>query len=304
MQNCRICNADKSRQSIRAEHVYGGKKEHKFWHCSNCDATYLSPVPSKEEETRFYKMEFENFMQDRSGKDRNWSTAEAHITSNQDQVKRRWGFLKPYLEENLSLLEIGCSSGFMLDAFTDAGLRCTAVEPSGEFTEFLKMKGYSVYDSLESLMKQQSSVKFDLITHFFLFEHIRDPYSFLKSTLDLLNPKGVMIAEIPCINDPLVSLYSIPDFEKFYWSIAHHYYYSPKSLTYILDKLDLQYELIPEQRYDLSNHLSWAIKGKPGGQGKFNHIFSDQLRAAYKEDLVSKWICDTIFLIIKKPPNK
>jgi SAM-dependent methyltransferase len=299
MQNCRICNADKSNQSIRAEFVYGGEKKHKFWHCSKCDTTYLFPAPSIEEEAQFYKMEFENFMSNRSGKDRDWSNAKAHVASNQDQVKRRGEFLSPYLKKNLNLLELGCSSGFMLDAFTNKGLKCTGIEPSGEFTEFLKSRGYSVYDSLESLKRKTPNVRFDIIIHFFLFEHIRDPFSFLRDTFSLLNPNGVMIAEIPCINDPLTSLYDIPAFERFYWSIAHHYYYSPKSLSYILDKLDLNYELIPEQRYDLSNHIHWATKGEPGGQDRFNHIFSDQLNEKYKKDLKDKWTCDTIFLIIK-----
>jgi SAM-dependent methyltransferase len=295
--SCRICGASSERQRLRADTVFGGREEHNFWHCRNCDAVYLYPVPSLEEEARFYREEFGKFMSSRSGSDRDWSNAEAHRRTNQDQVERRWPFLEAHLHRGMDLLEIGCSSGFMMDAFREHGLNCVGIEPSGEFLSFLEKNKHVAYQSLEEL-RSKNSIKFDLIVHFFVLEHIRDPFSFLKKTYELLKPKGKIIAEIPCVNDPLTSLYIIPSFEKFYWSIAHHYYYGPKSLSYILDKLNLKYELFAEQRYDLSNHITWMMEGKPGGQGRFNHIFSEALREKYAEDLKKHWLCDTIILII------
>jgi len=298
-ESCRLCGAGQESQIIRADTVFGGRIEHNFWQCRSCDAVYLYPVPSIEEETYFYKKEFEKFMSSRSGQERDWSNAEVHVQTNQDQVHRRWKLLAPFLEPGMDILEIGCSSGFMLNAFRKEGLHCVGVEPSGEFIEFLYSNGYEAYQTLELLKKNHSGL-FDLVVHFFVFEHIRDPFQFLEENLKLLKPGGKIIAEIPCVNDPLTSLYMIPSFEKFYWSIAHHFYYSPKSLKYVLDKLDLKYELIPEQRYDLSNHITWLMEGKPGGQGRYNHVFSQELIDRYKKDLKEKWLCDTIFAVIDK----
>ena len=64
--------------------------------------------------------------------------------------------------------------------------------------------------------------------------------------------------------------------------------------------MNLKYELIPEQRYDLSNHITWMIDGKPGGQDRFHNVFSGDLVRKYQQDLKDKWICDTIFLKIYK----
>jgi SAM-dependent methyltransferase len=300
MPICRICDAAEEDQAIRADFVFGGNEEHNFWHCQQCDAVYLYPAPSAEEEAIFYKREFEEFMSTRSNGERDWSGAEAHIKTNQDQVFRRWKFLEGHLSPQKSLLEIGCSSGFMLNAFRDHGLQCTGVEPSGEFVQFLEQNGYSAFNSLDELQQQKPQARFDLIVHFFVFEHIRDPFEFLKQSFDLLNPQGKIIAEIPCVKDPLTSLYEIPAFERFYWSIAHHYYYSPRSLSFILDKLNFNYQILPEQRYDLSNHMHWMMKGKPGGQGKYSPVFSRNLNEQYKNDLKEHWQCDTMFLIIEK----
>ena len=105
--------------------------------------------------------------------------------------------------------------------------------------------------------------------------------------------------EIPCVLDPLTSLYEIPEFEKFYWSIAHHYYFSPKSLSWILDQLDCKYQLIPDQRYDLSNHLTWSLDGVPGGQGKYDNIFSKDTLESYKKDMIESGYYDTLFVCIE-----
>ena len=297
---CRFCRSSSKYQTVRANSVYGGKKEHKFYHCSKCDLVYLWPILSEEEEKKFYANEFEKFMEKRSGQDRDWSRPENHIRSNQDNVRRRMKFLEGYLVPGKSILEIGCSSGFMMDAFKKAGLSVSGIEPSGGFSNFLNERGHEFYYSLDELKRKKSDKTFDIIVHFFVLEHIRDTTSFIKEQLDLLKSDGIIIAEVPCVNDPLTSLYDIPAFEKFYWSIAHHYYFSPKSISNVLDKIKCKYELLPRQRYDLSNHLVWMQEGVPGGQGKYNHVFSEKTFNSYRQDLIDRWICDTFFLYIWK----
>jgi len=234
-------------------------------------------------------------MSTRVGDHRDWSNAHKHIQTNQDQVRRRWKFLEPHIFDSMDILEIGCSSGFMLDKFKDSDCNVVGVEPSGEFLEFIKNNGHIAFETLEEV-----KASFDLICHFFVFEHIGDPFDFLEKQLSMLNKNGVIIAEIPSATDPLTALYDIDAFENFYWSIAHHYYYTPQSLKYILDKMNLKYELIPEQRYDLSNHITWMTDGVPGGQNRFNNVFSNELLEKYKQDLKDHWLCDTIFLKIYK----
>lgn len=295
---CRFCKSPSKNQTIRAGKVYGGLSEHKFWRCEICDLVYLWPIPTIEEENKFYRVEFEQFMEGRSGNERDWSGPEAHIRTNQDQVKRRLEFLKDYIHKDLEILEIGCSSGFMLDAFRENEMKPIGIEPSGVFSNYLKKKGYTFYPNVESLRRVEPEKRFDLIVHFFVLEHIRDTVTFIKEQLDLLKSGGSIIAEVPCVNDPLTSLYDIPAFDDFYWSVAHHYYFSPKAISNILNTIDCKYEIIPTQRYDLSNHLVWMQQGKPGGQGVYN-IFSDETLNSYKDDLIENWVCDTFILYIQ-----
>lgn len=296
MPRCRICNAIEAQQVIRAPFVFGGTNEHNFWQCKHCDSIYLFPIPTPDEEKIFYLNEFEGFMSTRVGDHRDWSNAEKHKKTNHDQVTRRIPFLKKYLKSGIDLLEIGCSSGFMLDEFNKYGANCIGVEPSGEFSEFLESSGHSCVNDISEI----NDMKFDVITNFFVFEHMSDPYKFINEMYKLLKIDGVIICEIPCANDPLTSIYDIKEFENFYWSIAHHFYYTPKSIRFIMNNLGYNYELIPEQRYDLSNHMSWMKDGKPGGQGRYSKLLGEDVLREYRDRLISTWQCDTIFLYIWK----
>lgn len=136
--------------------------------------------------------------------------------------------------------------------------------------------------------------------HFFVLEHISDPIKFLKDLISLLNKNGKIIFEIPNVADPLHSLYNIPAFEKFYWSIAHHWYFSYKSLEFVLKKIELDYKIHLDQRYDISNHLIWHKYKKPGGMGKYSQYFGKKFDSEYKKILIKYGFCDTLIGIIKK----
>ena len=153
---------------------------------------------------------------------------------------------------------------------------------------------------MEQLEKELPHKKFDLIMHFFVLEHISDPFDFLSKQINLLNEGGKIIFEIPNSADALFSIYDIPAFERFYWSVAHPWYFNEKSLNYLLNKLNLNYEIIRDQRYDLSNHLIWARDGKPGGMGRFTDKLGKNIEKIYKNELIKTGYCDTLIGVISK----
>jgi len=188
----------------------------------------------------------------------------------------------------------------MLYPLEKMGNHCVGVEPSGVFSDFVKNNNLTVYNSVEQLVDKKPKIKFDLIMHFFVLEHIADPLSFLSKQLSLLKTNGKIIFEIPNVADPLYSIYDIPDFERFYWSLAHPWYFSQQSLEYLLNKLGCRFEIQLDQRYDLSNHMVWARDGRPGGMGKFSELLGKELEESYKQNLIKSGKCDTLIGIIYK----
>ena len=300
-QCCPLCKASRDKQLVVTSHVYGDKERKRaFFHCLDCDVRYQYPGLTPEEETQFYAAEFEKFMAGRSGVGGGWQGPASHIRANEATRLRRMKYLEPHLFPGLRILEVGCSSGFMLQPLQDAGYSCLGVEPSGVFGEFVRSHGLTVYSSLDELKKTEPGRKFDLIVHFFVLEHIISPQSFLEEQLDLLDRGGKIILEIPNAADPLYSVYDIPAFERFYWSIAHPWYFSESSLQYLLEQINQPYEILLDQRYDLSNHMIWARDNKPGGMGRFTDLLGDELENCYKQALIRIKRCDTLIGIITK----
>jgi hypothetical protein len=62
-QYCTLCNKKNGNFKIIASNVYGDKeKKHKFYLCNYCDVRFMYPTLSKKQENKFYKQEFEKFM--------------------------------------------------------------------------------------------------------------------------------------------------------------------------------------------------------------------------------------------------
>jgi SAM-dependent methyltransferase len=301
-KNCPLCKSGLSDQSVITSHVYGqGKKrESSFFQCQSCDIIYQYPRLNEKEESHFYAKEFEQFMESRAGENSGWKKATTHVTNNEDTRLRRMNYILPHLNDNARLLEVGCSSGFMLYPLEKMGNYCVGIEPSGVFSDFVKNNNLTIFNSIEHLLENKPKIKFDLIMHFFVLEHISDPLSFLLDQLDLLEPNGKIIFEIPNAADPLYSVYDIESFERFYWSMAHHWYFNYKSLKFLLDKLGYRFEIQLEQRYDLSNHMVWAKDGRPGGMGKFSDFLGKELEESYKKNLIKSGHCDTLIGIVYK----
>jgi len=305
-KECRLCNAPIGEQFVTTSHVYGGSREQAFFRCGRCGVNYLYPPLSREEEQKFYAMEFEKFMAGRAGSQGGWHHPEEHVRANSDHFKRRMRYLTELLPHRraLRICEIGCSSGFMLYPLREAGHEVFGVEPSGVFGEYLRHRGIEFVTSVDELFNNGAALRqFDLVMHFFVLEHVSNPKTFLHRNVDLLCNDGMVVMEVPSASDPLVSVYDMPAFERFYWSVAHHWYFTEPALHYLLGNLGYPFRILRDQRYDLSNHLVWAMTGRPGGQGRFSSVFGDQADAKYRQLWVEQGNCDTIIGVIKKGPK-
>ena len=294
--SCSLCRSGKHKQSVITSHVYG-RKNAAFFKCDDCKVIYQYPQLSKKEEQFFYKQEFEKFMEDRAETKDVWTNTKNHINSNQETKVRRYKYLKKFIsKKKLDILEDGCSSGFMLFDLIKAGHNCNGIEPSGIFSEFLKTKNIKLYENIELIKKKK--IKYDLLFHFFVLEHIQNPLRFLKDQTKILKKNGKIIFEVPSYEDALYKIYDIPEFERFYWSVAHPWYFNFSSLEHLLKKTGKKFQIIKEQRYDLSNHLYWMKYKKPGGMHFYSNQLGKKIEEKKKKNLISRGYYDTLVGVI------
>ena len=158
------------------------------------------------------------------------------------------------------------------------------------------------YYGLGSIERYVENSKTQVVTYVGTHTFNLTPIKIINMVNDfrLIKPNGKIIFEIPNAADPLYSVYDIESFERFYWSMAHHWYFNYKSLKFLLDKLGYRFEIQLEQRYDLSNHMVCARDGRPGGMGKFSDFLGKELEESYKKNLIKSGHCDTLIGIVYK----
>jgi 2-polyprenyl-3-methyl-5-hydroxy-6-metoxy-1,4-benzoquinol methylase len=299
---CPLCRADNDKQNTESRHVWGGTPSQAIYRCEGCDAVYLYPRMTEKKDRQFYLTEFEDFMAERAGPGGLWHESEKHVNKNEPERVRRMKDLEDLLpEKGGRILEIGCSSGFMLFPLAEMGYSVFGVEPSVQFRAYIEGRGINCYSWVDDLISSGNAEQgFDLILHYGVLEHIADPYPFLRQQYDLLKPNGTLLMEAPNVDDALISVFDIPELEQFYWVLAHCWYYSRKSFSYLLEELGWPHEIRLQQRYDLSNHLAWAQNRKPGGAGSFTSVLGKEIEQQYKSALISAGISDTVLGIVTK----
>lgn len=261
----------------------------KVYFCKQCQIVFLYPQMTEEEEADYYKDEYRKiFSCDSSTKER--------FENALPEAKQRRERIKHLLSKEDKVLEMGCASGYFLFSIKGLVGEIHGIEPHTEDAEYAENLGIKVFFDHKHCYKEY----YNIIFMYHTLEHLRDPVKTLKEIKQLLKPNGFLVIEVPNVDDMLISVYNIEAFKNFYWQAPHYWYFTPQTLLMVLSEAGFSTELIPLQRYDLSNHITWMLEGKPGGQGKYRDILDAELNDKYKSVLCKKLLCDTLMAISKK----
>lgn len=287
-----VCNLCGSRNYGEIKKGVYGNAAQNIYKCGACGHFFLGPLLDDAEEERFYIEDYPAFLLKRG--DFKNTTPEDHFIKNEKEARRRFGLIKYLLAKGQSVLEIGSASGFFLSKIKPRVEEVFGIEPNTAYREYANKKGIPTCPDIKELGHR----KFDIIFLYYVLEHIKDPNGFLKHVKHFLkSSKSRIVIEVPNVDEALVSLYHSPAYNEFVWQRAHCSYFSALTMEKLFKRSGLKAKFIPEQRYDISNHIYWLAECKPGGAGKYAHIFSGALNRKYADDLKDKWLCDTILAV-------
>jgi len=260
--------------------------------CDQCECVSLSPMPNTEELTQYYAKEYRDVYD--SDQD-----VSARHKIDLGEAKSRTDRLQSVVKASSRVLEIGSGSGAFLSTIAPSVRSVCGIELHDSSREWINNElGLQVYQTLNDLPDGEGC--FDVIVMFHVFEHIPDPVDYLTYLSRQLAPGGKIIIEVPNVDDVLVSVYGVSTMTETYFTLAHLYYYAAKTLKCVAENAGLMAEVECVQRYDLSNHLRWALTGKPGGQGFYKEFLTDHANAAYAQDLIKSGKADTLWAICEK----
>ena len=178
-RDCPVCGTD---DDMPLFHKAGGT----YVKCQKCSMVYLNPAFKDDALTHYYQ---------------NNHTVQAEVVESDtddfylniynqglDSIVKTTHNLK-------NILDIGCSSGTFLDVAKKRDLTTFGVELNQVEFQFAKVKGHQVYnDLLENIAFEE---RFDAITMWDVFEHIKDGEFYLNLMKNLLSEEGVIFLQIP-----------------------------------------------------------------------------------------------------------
>jgi 2-polyprenyl-3-methyl-5-hydroxy-6-metoxy-1,4-benzoquinol methylase len=141
------------------------------------------------------------------------------------------------LENNGSLLDIGCGMGLAMQFFKKKGFNTFGFDPSEKAVEYCKKNGLEVIHAGLDGIDVFENKKFDVVTLFNVLEHLPDPKKTINQIREVLSDKGILMIDVPNdFNDFQIAANENLKLDE-YWVNApcHLNYFSKDSLVNLLE---------------------------------------------------------------------
>jgi 2-polyprenyl-3-methyl-5-hydroxy-6-metoxy-1,4-benzoquinol methylase len=174
--------------------------------------------------------------------------------------------ISPYLTANTSLLEVGASAGQFLSHVKDKVALVNAIELDEACCAFMQ-KEFGIEAESEFLSASTfAHNSYDIVCAFQVMEHVVDPVKLLQDLIRVTKKGGVIFIEVPNLHDPLLTVWNIEQYKRFFYHSAHLHYFTDESLK----KVACDAGFVPEQikvnftqDYNVLNHLNWIMNKAP-----------------------------------------
>ena len=138
--------------------------------------------------------------------------------------------------QHTSLLDIGCSTGALLQAATEVGWGVMGIEVNRAGSTIAKNRGYNVIDGIFPIDLQTGRL-FDAITMLDVLEHTEDPVAFLTSVVERLSNNGIIGIQVPNFNSLLIRIEGTRNNNI---CLGHWSYFTPDTLVKTAKKVGLE----------------------------------------------------------------
>ena len=198
--------------------------------CRKCAFQRLSPVPNKSTIEQIYtRSSSEKRLEFEVSSSKFLTTLRRKIII-EPILKRLKNHV--YAEKDVSLLDIGCSTGWKTSIAKNLGFRVTGLEINPQFARFGREK-YKI-KIVESYIEEfDSNEKFNSITMFHVLEHLPYPLAALKKIRGLLKHKGKVLIVVPNTESIGARIFK----KNYNWNAPYHItFFSPSTIDLILAK--------------------------------------------------------------------
>lgn len=165
-------------------------------HCKNCKTIYVDNPPEQSFLKDYYISNYPKL------EENEWEKLMIPLFERDirkiSKIASKELNLKHNKFNNIKLLEIGCNYGSFLKMIEKAGIYVEGVEPAPKAFESVKRKNITVYSDFFENVKLEPNY-YDIVTGWFILEHVINPDEFLSKIFFILKPGGMIFLRIPNI---------------------------------------------------------------------------------------------------------
>lgn len=196
VNQCIVCNGNDFFTITNRGHHFSGEV---VVECKGCGMVHLSPRMTLPELEEFYcQNQFSKQFRGSAFPD------EKIMAVREQRAQNKMALFEPYLDKipKGPILEIGCSSGYLLRNIRDKGYEVYGVDPSDGFVQYAKHKyGLSVVSGMfPDAVPIAWGERFAMIIALHVLEHTDDPAFVLESIRDMLLDGGLLVLEVPDVS--------------------------------------------------------------------------------------------------------
>ena len=236
---CPTCGSADAKPELDKDHM-------KVVRCAACDLVYVSPTFDEAHYKKVYaSQEYQDIVRDLG------------IKSHEYRVQRfgveRVGLMAKHLESRTPrYLDVGCSTGFVVEAARDAGWEAIGVDLNPSAVEFGRSRGLDLRTAaLEDAGFPAGS--FDAVSLFDVLEHLLDPIRTLRACTRLLTPGGIVFLYVP--NYDSASRLLMGRDAHFLWPTHHLNYYTPATIRDLMTREGLDTVYVATEGLDVVDYL-------------------------------------------------
>ena len=180
--------------------------------CRACGLVRTDPMPGEPEIEAYYAREYR-----RSYKGSDRPTARRVLRA-LDVARDRHERLRPHLQGRRRLLDVGASSGEFLHVLRAAGISASGIEPNEAYSRWARENLGLDIASTDWSKAEFPAGRFDAVTLFHVLEHLADPTGALRRLAAWLEPRGILVVEVPNVEGTCGSPRG-----RFHFAHLHHF---------------------------------------------------------------------------------
>jgi 2-polyprenyl-3-methyl-5-hydroxy-6-metoxy-1,4-benzoquinol methylase len=239
---CPTCGSTEETLELEKDHM-------RIVRCQQCDLVFVNPTFDESHYKQVYASQaYQDIVRDLG------------INSHEYRVNRFGTERIRLMSEHLRAangrapryLDVGCSTGFVVEAARDKGWEAIGIDLNPSAIEFGRSRGLD----LRTVALEEAGFAprtFDAVSLFDVLEHLLDPGRTLRACADLLTPGGILFLYVP--NFDSASRLLMGANAHFIWPTHHLNYYTPTTIRDLMVRHRLTPELIVTEGLDIEDYI-------------------------------------------------